>query len=337
MLKPIIPTLFLSFLSTIAFSQEKDPKEEKINNLIQEISESTCMCVDSVYYNTNLNKSKEKINLKIQECFKSSSHAIVLGLQLLESSDQLLKETQKAIAQLGEVDKDTTISTNNTININISEQDVQDAYFQLERKLMYECDVLRDLLNTNDKTSKKSLSKNEKALELYSLGIKASAKEDFETAIKFYKEALEHDKKFAFCWDNLGVCYRRIGKYDEAISAYKASLKINPKGETPLQNICYAYLAKGDIENAINAYKEFGTIYPDNPEPYYGLANIYINSLKEYHKGLEYACQAYLYYVKINSAYKQDAITLIRLAYNGMKELNQEDAFDKILKKYNLE
>lgn len=337
MLKFTIPTVLLSIVSSFTFSQEKTSKEEKINNLIQEISESTCKCVDSVYYNTNLNKAKEKINSDIDGCFKSASNTLVFALQLLEGSEKLLTESMEAVSKLNEDTRDTTIDNNNSINITITDQDVQDAYFQLERKLMYECDVLRDLLNTNDKTSKKSLSKNEKALELYSLGIKASAKEDFETAIKFYKEALEHDKKFAFCWDNLGVCYRRIGKYDEAISAYKASLKIDPKGETPLQNICYAYLAKGDIENAINAYKEFGTIHPDNPEPYYGLANIYINSLKEYHKGLEYACQAYLYYVKINSAYKQDAITLIRLAYNGMKELNQEDAFDKILKKYNLE
>lgn len=314
-------------------AQEQSPMHEKVSAYVKELSDNACKCVDSLLHETSLNKKPEKINKEVKICLDNASNALVFGIQLLSLEPKLAAiQKDSAILASGGV-TDTTIQHQIVINDKVISQ----ARDFLERSLLEECDALRRLLSTNDKANKKSLSKNPKAIEQYELGIRANGREDHETAIKFYKIALEYDDQFAFCWDNLGLTYRILGQYDEAIAAYQKSMAIDPKGRTPLLNISYAYLAKGDVKQAISSYKHMAKLLPKDPESHYGLANIYINVLHEYEKGLDYACEAYKRYVVLGSSYKQDAITLMKHAYDGLKSKDQEATFNKIMKKHKLE
>ena len=51
--------------------------------------------------------------------------------------------------------------------------------------------------------------------------------------MKAYEKALEIDPVFAFAWDNLGLTYRRLEKYDLALDAYRKSLELVPNGFMP--------------------------------------------------------------------------------------------------------
>jgi tetratricopeptide (TPR) repeat protein len=52
------------------------------------------------------------------------------------------------------------------------------------------------------------------------------------------------DPNFAYAYDNMGICYRRLEEYDKAIEAYEKSLKIDPYGTMPLQNLGIVYQRK---------------------------------------------------------------------------------------------
>lgn len=62
-------------------------------------------------------------------------------------------------------------------------------------------------------------SKNAEALDLYSQGLKEKKNNNLKKAIDFFKKAVQIDPDFAFAWDNIGICYRKLGDYDEALNA----------------------------------------------------------------------------------------------------------------------
>ena len=144
------------------------------------------------------------------------------------------------------------------------------------------------------------------------------------------------NSNFAFEYDNIGICYRKLNRYDDAIKAYEKSLKIDPNGLTPLQNIAIAYIYKKDYKKAVKAYEKLAKLDSKNPEVYYGIGNIYAQYLFDYEKALENLCQAYNIYVNQKSPYRTDAETLINIVYQGLKKEGKEKVFNQILEKYNI-
>jgi tetratricopeptide (TPR) repeat protein len=147
---------------------------------------------------------------------------------------------------------------------------------------------------------------------------------------------LKIDPKFAFAWDNIGICYRRLENYDKALEAYQNSLKIDPNGTMPLQNIAIVYQYKKQYDKAIAAYEKLGEIDKDNPEIYYGIGNIYATYLLDYEKGLSNMCKAYNLYIKQKSPFRTDAEKLINGIYREMKLQGKEARFAEILKENNI-
>lgn len=134
------------------------------------------------------------------------------------------------------------------MNFDTNSKEFKTAYYKLERYLMANCNSLKAKIATNDKVNKNSISQNEKALENYYLAIDESKKENYKGAIEYYKKAVKIDPNFAFAYDNMGICYRKLEKYDEAIEAYEKSLKIDPNGLMPLQNIAVVYSYKKNMQ-----------------------------------------------------------------------------------------
>lgn len=284
--------------------------------VLKEVSEKSCQCLDSI---NSFNKTKDAINKEVNSCINDK----VLVYMLSKS----ISETSKKIEDGKNKSKKVEIS----LNSNPDSEDYKQAYYDIEAYMMNNCSRLRDLVTVAESHADQ-MSKNEEALDFYEKAISATKKESWNEAIKNYKLALEKDPKFIYAWDNLGICYRRIGEYDNAINAYQKSLEVDPKGKMPLQNIAITYVYKKEYQKAIDAYLTFDNMYPGDAEVYYGIGQVYFSHLKESEKALDYMCKAYIIYNKQKSAYRADAEAILGFIYKDMKEKGQLERFKEIMK-----
>ena len=313
----------MMLLSLHSFSQKKKKEtmsEEEIKNLKVQISESNiavkgaadkaCKCIDSF---STANKSKEEITKKMGDCIDKSVMMYSLMKQTLA------------------INMDTTKNNQIYLNDNKESNSYKKDYYELERYMMDSCKALNDKISVNDELNKHSISSNEKAMKLYTEGIEKMENQQYNEAIELYKKALAIDDKFAFCWDNLGICFRKLNKYTEALDAYNNSLKVDPEGVTPLQNIALVYIYKEEYNKAIFAYKNFINKHKNNPEGYYGLGRAYI-MIDDYENALHNICKAYNIYSDMKSPYRSDAEDVMSLIFQKMKKNHNEKLFDKIMK-----
>lgn len=195
MKKSFIITLLMCFF-LYGVAQDTNVKS---NNLLKELSQNACKCIDSI--NTS-EKSNEDVAKEINKCIDAQTGAYQMGAKLMNInlSDALENKGKKSI--------DININTNK------NSTEYKSYYFEIERYLMDNCKALKIKLAAHDMTSDKSLSANQKAMELYSKGIKFFKKDDYKNALPFFEKAVKVDSLFAFAWDNLGVCQRKMDNYD---------------------------------------------------------------------------------------------------------------------------
>ncbi|WP_299179387.1 tetratricopeptide repeat protein [uncultured Chryseobacterium sp.] len=304
-------------IGTLTFAQKNDnQKLPSPKEILKELTEAGCKCLDSI---DAYNKTKDAINMEISSC---------IDVRVLPY--MLSKTLSKVDLEKGDK-KEVTVN----INSNPNSSEYKQAYNELESSMMDNCPELRNLAAVAE-SMKEHHSNDPIALEFYNKAIDASSKEDWKEAIKNYKLALEKDPKFVYAWDNIGVCYRRIGEYDNALNAYKKSLEIDPKGKVPLQNIAMTYIYKKEYQKAIDSYMALDKVYPGDAEVYYGIGQIYYEYLKENEKALDYMAKAYNVYTKQKSPYRSDAETIIGYIYKKMKDGGKTEKFKEILKNNNI-
>lgn len=309
--------IFLALLFSVhTFSQDRE------DSLLKELADKACECVDSIDL---YNRIKKEVIAEIHSCIDEQTGAYQMGSKLfnIDYSDAFVKDGKKEV--------------NIQVNLNKDSEDYKSYYYKIERYLMYNCEALEVAISSNEAQSEKSVSSNSEALRYYSLGFQEAKSENCEKAITYYKEAVRIDPEFAFAWDNMGICYRRLGKYDDAIEAYQKSLLIDPYGIMPLQNIAIVYQYTEEYEKAIDAYERYGAIHKNNPEYYYGAGRVYAIFLNQYEKGLDYMCKAFNLYVQEKSPYRTDAEQVILIIHSEMEKLNQHDKFLEILRANNIE
>ena len=312
MIKTLTP-FFAILISTLLFSQKLDEK-----NLIKELSENACKCIDSI---SASNRNKPDVVKDIHECIDKQSGALQIGA-MFSNIEELQKKAPEVNGK-----KEINVEFNTDKNSN----QYKESYNKIERVLMNDCEKLKTLMKTAE-TKDDKFSDNDETLDFYSKAIDFSKKEDWNNAIKNYKLALEKDPKFVYAWDNLGICYRRSGDYDKALDAYKKSVALDPTGRMPLQNIAITYVYQKEYQKAIDAYLQFDKIYPGDVEVYYGIGQIYTTHLKNYEKGLNYIAKAYKIYTEQKSPYRTDAEKIIAIIHTNMKEENKLEKFKEILK-----
>lgn len=315
MKKPIL-SLFLCCCSFM-YSQDKNATLNS-EELLKELSNEACLCIDSI---PTKDVRTKIIASKISRCIDNTVGAYQIGLSL------------KNIDLSGN-DKNKQLNFN--LNTDKNSPEYKENYSTIEKYLMANCGALKETLATNDVLNEKSISKNEKAMKAYHLGIAASRKENDKEAIEYYKEAIALDPEFAFAYDNMGLSYRKLNDIDNAIIAYQKSLAIDPDGAMPLQNIAVAYQYKKEFYKAIEAYKKLAELDSKNPEIYYGIGNVYAFNLNDQENGLDNLCKAYNIYTEMKSPYRTDAGTLIQRIYANLKKEGKEDKFFEILKNNNI-
>lgn len=316
----IIYTLVLILLPVFeGYGQTTEKVDSTKIHLLQTHTSKGCACIDSINI---IEKTREKVADEVSKCIEKETVGYQMMSKLLGVKNSIQDKSLDANAK-----KEVSIN----IDMNTNSGEYKKYYFELERSMMENCPAIKSKVAANELTNRFSLSNDRDARSFYSKGQAEDKKQNFEKAIEYYEEAVKIDPNFAFAWDNMGLCYRKLGNYDKAIEAYKKSLEIDPIGMTPLQNIAMAYMYKKEYYKAIDAYKRIETIDKSNPEVYYGLGNVYAMALKEYEKGLDYICKAYNIYTEIKSPYRSDAEKVINMIFSLMKQAGKEEAFNRIL------
>ena len=318
---------YCALLATILFCQwsvaQKDTtvlKGEDAKQLLRKInidttrflkkaSDDACKCIDAIKVSK---KSSSDINEAIVACIDKQVSGYALAISMYHSM----------------IDS----GNNHIINyVSKNSPDYKKYYYDIERMLNDSCTSLRRKAGADNSESENSFARNPESIKYYNKGVPLFAKENYKDALPLFEKAVALDEKFAFAWDNIGICRRKLGDLDGALAAYNKSLELDPTGRTPLQNIPVVYEFKKDYDKALEAYQNLSKVYPDDPEAYYGTGRMY--ELKgDLEKALDYMCKAYNAYIAINSPYRSDAEKNISIYYSKLKDLGKEDRFFAILK-----
>src|SRR5579872_5641740 len=96
-----------------------------------------------------------------------------------------------------------------------------------------------------------------KYLEDYNAALAAQEKADYQKAIGYYEQSIDKKSDFAEAWNNLGYCYRMIGKtyLSKAGEAYTKAIQYAPKFQQAIEYQGEYFLMTGQIAKAYLNYK----------------------------------------------------------------------------------
>jgi tetratricopeptide (TPR) repeat protein len=317
-------------ISQVAFGQRKKKKQDEaalIENVKANLSDffsgdkligstGKSMCEDFDSLELVVRKGSD---IDIKEEIKSRIQTSAMSVQLMGTLFKIKNDNEN---------KSTTIQIG-------SEEDLA-IRRKLEDWLMDSCAAFKSLMNShNDDIGIGSKSINSDAIRNYNEGLDLLANEKYSQAIDKFQNAVLADSQFAYAWDNLGICNRKLNNLDAAIAAYSMSMKINPLNETPIQNAAVAYTLKSDYQNALAMYKKLAKLNDKNPEVFYGMAQMYITMGKK-EEALENICKAYALYVENNSPFRVDAEKIINRLYALYKKDDNTKEFHKVTKSYGI-
>ncbi|WP_294733667.1 tetratricopeptide repeat protein [uncultured Flavobacterium sp.] len=303
--------LTLALLPFIATAQDEDK--------IKAIGDEACECTKEI----NSEQVRDSIVSKINSCIES-------GI-LMDQVKRGLWDTTESIKETLEAENDTIVDGNQKIVITIDEN-----FDEIQAYMFENCSWVKTLMRSNDVQSKYSMSKNKKALQFYREGEDYYSKQEYSMAIVSFNKAVKKDPKFAFAWDNLGLCYRKRGNYKEAIKCYEKSLEVDPTGRMPLQNLAVAYEYLKDYKKSAEVFDKFIAQYPNDPEGYYGGGRAHYIA-GNYAEGVDKVFKAYVMYGEIQSPYIGDAEQLLGTFYNDLKEKGKSNIFIEAAKNNNIQ
>jgi tetratricopeptide (TPR) repeat protein len=163
--------------------------------------------------------------------------------------------------------KEHSTPKNASENMNNDEQATFGEYLEM---LYKNCSATHYLIEKKQEKFYK-MSGSEQANRYYQSGIDYEEKNELDSAIISYNQALAYDSLFVKALDNAGLLYGNMNEQDKAIRYCQKSLRIFPEGYTALLNLSAAYLTKGDYQQALNSYAKIIKYYPESPEGYFGL------------------------------------------------------------------
>jgi tetratricopeptide (TPR) repeat protein len=113
-------------------------------------------------------------------------------------------------------------------------------------------------------------SYNEKALEYFDSGNYGLQINQLNEAKGLFMASIKLDSTFCDAWDNLSVCYRRMGLFEEAFVAGFRSIRIDSTNSDGWTNCGYSAWLGGKTELALTMFNNIQRLLPNNPEGYYG-------------------------------------------------------------------
>jgi len=104
------------------------------------------------------------------------------------------------------------------------------------------------------------------------LGVAFLEREDYESAILHFNEALRINPDSTNAYANLGIAFMALEDNARATIYYKKALNANPDDPVTLTNYGIAKAKEGNIKEAVKQFKAAIQIRPDYAQAYYNLA-----------------------------------------------------------------
>jgi len=101
---------------------------------------------------------------------------------------------------------------------------------------------------------------------LSGLGEIAVRKGDFETARKYFSQALEISPQDEVAAYNVGEIFFSNQQIDEAIKYFELATQIKKDWSKPYLRLGYVYLNKGDFAKSLESFNKFVQLDPESPE-----------------------------------------------------------------------
>jgi tetratricopeptide (TPR) repeat protein len=175
-------------------------------------------------------------------------------------------------------------------------------------------------------------SESKTAMKYYTEAAEKDKAEDFKGAIKLYEKAIKEDPKFIEAYDNMAVCYRRLGDFKNAIENYNKSIELYPNGIMAHENLGVIYGIQKKYKEAIAEYEVVQKIDPEDPEGYYGTINNYLN-LKDYKSAIKNATKTLEIYEATNSKFLYEAQYLLGLSYYYDNDMENAKTYIQLAQK----
>lgn len=117
-----------------------------------------------------------------------------------------------------------------------------------------------------DKQSDKDFSPKPASASLYNLGLKSFENNDLDSAITYFKKAIELDPEFIDAYFNLGAIYKKKKDHLNAIAAFQKTVSLDPsdlEAKFELANACFL---EKDYKLAQKYFLEIPNSYPKYKE-----------------------------------------------------------------------
>jgi len=167
-----------------------------------------------------------------------------------------------------------------------------------------------------------SVSKENPSIS-YNAGNAALSKQDFKTAIRYFRNAIGINPHFAEAYSNAASTYFQAGMMDSAIIMSDSAIKIDPKIPHPYINKSQALAQVSKDAEALEVIKKAKKIFPDVPEIRMVEGNILMHQKK-----FKDAINSFMR-VQTQLPNDQDAAYNIGVCYINLKKFN--DAISNFL------
>jgi Flp pilus assembly protein TadD len=143
-------------------------------------------------------------------------------------------------------------------------------------------------------------------IALTTLGICAHRQVSFwNNNLTLFSHAIEVTQNNYLAYNNLGVAYDSLGRYQEAIESSTQAVRINPDYAQARYNLGLAYSRVGRWQDAVEPYKQAIRIRPDYTRAYNNLGVAYDNLGRR-----QDAIEAYKQTIRIDSDYAEAYLNL---------------------------
>lgn len=109
-------------------------------------------------------------------------------------------------------------------------------------------------------SNKKDFSPKPASASLYNLGLKSYEQGDLDSAITYFKKAVELDPQFIDAYFNLGAIYKKQKNYTEAANSFQKAIQINPQDYDATFELASCYMEEKSYERA----KKYFSLLPQD-------------------------------------------------------------------------
>ena len=141
------------------------------------------------------------------------------------------------------------------------------------------------------KPGRKLVAEGHGQTEWLKRSIALEKREDWQGLLDWCRKWTKNEPKNADAWNNLGIAYGRLKRYDDAIEAFRQALRISSENTAAWYNLGVAYSNLKRYDDAIEVLRQALRINPENADAWNNLGEAY-GHLGRYNDAIEACRQA---------------------------------------------